>query len=86
MAKKRVSPELTQEKLTKYVNELLEHRAAVRSLTEDLKEETKARKQEINEHETAIIQLEKLIEGEGDQANIPGSEIPVLRPRRGREA
>jgi hypothetical protein len=87
MAKKHVNPALSTEKLTKYVDELLNHRAAVRSLTEDLKEETKARKQEIREHEVAIIELEQLIQGDdAEQSRIPGTEIPSVRSREGRRA
>lgn len=66
----------------RYEAELLRELDAVDELTAALKAETKERKEEIQEHQGAIIRLRNLLSGKrSEQIEIPGAEIPAVKPR-----
>src|SRR6266545_4077548 len=79
MAKTDLSPELER----KYSHALTETLDRVDQLRADLKEETKQRKGEIAQHEKAAFRLRRLLSGkEVEQLEVPGAEVPSVKPPR----
>jgi hypothetical protein len=73
-----ISPDLER----KYSRELAKTLDQIDNLLTDLKEELKERKGEIAALEKAAYRLRLMLKGHGDQAQIPGAELPSIRPSR----
>ncbi len=75
-------PDLTPAPKDRYTREYLDLLDRIDNLRVELKEETKERKGEIASLEKAAFRLRRLLAGrEEDQTEIPGAEIPQVRPR-----